>query len=68
VAALVEGNSISSTVRMSGVSKNTIMKLLASLGVACADYQDRTLRNLRCRRVRSTFSATGNNYKGGDSK
>lgn len=51
VAALVEGNSISSTVRMTGVSKGTIMKLLASLGVACADYQDRTLRNLSCKRV-----------------
>ena len=51
IAALVEGNSINSTVRMTGVSKVTILKLLASLGPACADYQDRTLRNLTCKRV-----------------
>src|SRR5712692_6143220 len=51
VAALVEGNSIRSTVRMTGVAKNTIVKLLAELGAACADYQDRTLRSLPCRRI-----------------
>jgi IS1 family transposase len=51
VAALVEGNSINSTVRMTGVSKVTILKLLAALGPACADYQDRNLRNLTCKRV-----------------
>ena len=32
VAALVEGNSIRATVRMTGVSKNTIAKLLVELG------------------------------------
>jgi hypothetical protein len=51
VAALVEGNSISSTVRMTGVSKVTILKLLAALGPTCADYQDRVFRNLKCRRI-----------------
>jgi IS1 family transposase len=51
IAALVEGNSINSTVRMTGVHKTTILKLLAALGVACADYQDRTLRNLKCKRI-----------------
>src|ERR1039458_8873703 len=51
VAALVEGNSINSTVRMTGVSKVTILKLLSALGPACADYQDRTLRNLACKRI-----------------
>jgi len=51
VAALVEGNSINSTVRMTGVSKPTILKLLADLGNACAEYQDRTLRNLTCKRI-----------------
>jgi transposase len=35
VAALVEGCSIRSTVRMTGVSKNTIAKLLIELGAAC---------------------------------
>ena len=35
IAALVEGNSIRATVRMTGVAKNTIVKLLADLGEAC---------------------------------
>lgn len=49
VSALVEGNSISSTVRMTGVAKTTILRLLADLGGVCAAYQDRTLRDLPCR-------------------
>ena len=51
VAALVEGNSIRATARMTDVSKPTILKLLADLGPVCARYQDEHLRNLRCRRV-----------------
>jgi len=51
VAALVEGNSIRATCRMTGVAKNTVVKLLADLGQACAAYQDRTLRNLPCKRI-----------------
>ncbi len=51
IAALVEGTSINATVRMTGVAKHTILKLLADLGAACIDYQDRTLRNLTCKRI-----------------
>lgn len=51
IAALVEGNSIRSTVRMTGVAKNTIQKLLIELGAACSAYQDRVLRDLPCKRV-----------------
>ena len=51
VAALVDGCSIRATVRMTGVSKNTISKLLVELGSACTKYQDGTLRNLRCKRL-----------------
>ena len=51
VAALVEGNGINATARMTGVSKPTILKLLADLGTACAAYQDRVLRNLASRRI-----------------
>ena len=39
VSALVEGNSIRATVRMTGVAKNTVVKLLAEIGEACAAYQ-----------------------------
>jgi IS1 family transposase len=53
VAALVEGNSIRATVRMTGVAKNTIQKLLLELGAACSDYMDRTFRNLPCKRVQA---------------
>jgi len=50
-AALVEGNSINATSRMVGVSNNTVLKLLADLGDACAIYQDKAFRNLNCKRV-----------------
>jgi IS1 family transposase len=51
VACLVEGNSIRATVRMTGVAKNTVVKLLADLGAACAEYQDATLTDLTCERI-----------------
>lgn len=51
VSALVEGCSIRSTSRMTGCSKNTIAKLLLELGDACADYMDKALVNLQCKRV-----------------
>jgi hypothetical protein len=51
IAALVEGNSIRATVRMTGVAKDTVIKLLARVGVACAEYQRNTLRNLPCKRI-----------------
>jgi len=51
VGALVEGMSINATCRMTGVSKPTILKLLADLGKACNDYQDAHLINLTSRRV-----------------
>jgi IS1 family transposase len=51
VAALVEGNSIRSTMRMTGVAKATVMKLLVDLGCACLDFQRATLVNLPCKRL-----------------
>ncbi len=36
---------------MTGASKNTIVKLLADAGEAFSDYQDRTFRNLTCKRL-----------------
>ncbi|MGZ4688169.1 MAG: IS1 family transposase [Acidimicrobiia bacterium] len=53
VSALVEGNSIRSVVRMTGVAKNTITKLLVELGEACEDYQVRTIRGLLTERVQA---------------
>lgn len=51
IAALVEGNSIRATVRMTGVARGTVLKLLADLGKACQNYLDQTLRNLPCSRI-----------------
>jgi len=51
VASLVEGNSIRATVRMTGIAKNTIAKLLADLGAACSKYQHEKLRGLMAKRV-----------------
>jgi IS1 family transposase len=51
VAALVEGNSIRATVRMTGVAKNTIAKLLIELGAVCSEYLNKALVNLPCKRV-----------------
>jgi IS1 family transposase len=53
IAALVEGNSIRATVRITGVAKNTIVKLLAEIGKACQTYHDMHVRNLPCKRVQS---------------
>jgi IS1 family transposase len=51
IGALVEGNSIRSTVRMTGAAKNTVTKLLVDLGAACSDYQDAVLVDLPCTNV-----------------
>ena len=36
---------------MTGVAKNTVVKLLTEIGTACEQYQDRVLRDLTCKRV-----------------
>ena len=36
---------------MTGVAKNTVTKLLVELGLAVAEYQDQTFRNLACKRI-----------------
>jgi len=48
---MVEGVSIRAISRMTGASKNTVVKLLEDAGKAFSDYQDRTLRGLTCKRV-----------------
>ena len=48
---MVEGMSIRAIARLTGVSKNTIVKFLRDAGEACARYQDETLRGLTCKRI-----------------
>ena len=51
IRCLVDGASIRATVRITGVAKNTVTKLLVQTGAICSEYQDRVLRNLHCRRI-----------------
>lgn len=51
LAMLTEGNSMRATARMAGCSFNTVSKLLLDVGAACTEFQDRTLRDLRCTQV-----------------
>ncbi len=53
ISALVEGASINGVSRMTGVTKQTILRLIADLGAACGKYQDEKLRNLSCKRVQA---------------
>jgi hypothetical protein len=50
ISALVECNSINAIVRMTGVAKHTVLKLIEDMGRACAAYH-RTVRNLKVRRL-----------------
>jgi IS1 family transposase len=53
IRCLVEGNSINSTVRMTGVAKNTVLKLLVEIGSACSAFLDEKMRNVQCRRLQA---------------
>jgi len=48
---LIEGMSLRATSRLADVSINTVTKLLGDLGKVCSEYQDKTLRELPCKRV-----------------
>ena len=48
---LVEGMSLRAASRLADCSINTVTKLLVEVGQACAEYGDRNLRNLPCKRV-----------------
>jgi IS1 family transposase len=51
VSALVEGNSLRGTARMTGIARMTIEKLLRELGAACASYHDTHVTNLNVARL-----------------
>lgn len=53
VSALVEGCSIRATCRMTGVAKNTVVKLLVELGAACEAFHDRHVRGVRAKRIQA---------------
>ena len=53
VSALVEGNSLRATARITGVARMTVEKLLRDLGAACQDFHHANVRNLKTRRVQA---------------
>lgn len=48
---LCEATSLRATARIADCSITTVVKLLVDAGTACQQYQDKTLRNLPCKRV-----------------
>lgn len=48
---LCEGQSIRATTRLTGVSKNTVTKLLIDAGKACTAYHDANVRNVKAKRI-----------------
>jgi IS1 family transposase len=51
VNALVEGNSIRATVRMTGVCKDAVLKLICDFGKVCAEHHDRAVRGVASKHV-----------------
>jgi IS1 family transposase len=51
IGALTEGSSIRSIERMTGVHRDTIMRLGVKVGQRCTAMMDRTMRNLSCTRL-----------------
>ena len=48
---LCEGNSIRAVTRLTGASKNTVIKLLIDVGKACAAYHDANVRDVKAKRI-----------------
>ena len=64
---LCEGSSIRAITRLTGASKNTVIKLMIDAGKACAAYHDEHMRGLMTRRVQvdeiwSFTHAAGRNF------
>jgi IS1 family transposase len=51
ISSLVEGCSIRSTERMTGVNRETVGTLLVRVGEGCAQLLDDSMRNLPCKRL-----------------
>ena len=51
ISALVEGSSIRSTERMTGVHRDTILRLMQRVGGGCDTLMDQEMRDLGCQRI-----------------
>lgn len=53
IAAMVEGSSIRSTERMTGVHRDTIMRLVVRVGENCERLLDERMRKLSCKQIQA---------------
>jgi hypothetical protein len=51
VRALIEGNSLRATARLTGVARNTVADLLRDVGAHCKNHHDRFVTGLAPKRV-----------------
>jgi IS1 family transposase len=51
IRALVEGNSLRATARLTGIARNTVSSLLRDLGSHCKNHHDRFVRDVSAKRV-----------------
>jgi IS1 family transposase len=51
IGLLAEGNSLRAASRLADVSINTVTKLRLDVGAACEEYQDKTIRGLKSKRI-----------------
>ena len=51
VRALVEGNSLRATSRITGIAYNTVLKLLVDVGEACEKFHNETVKDIPSRKV-----------------
>ena|ERR1051326_2768408 len=51
ISMLAEGSSVRSTERVTGIHRDTIIRLMLRVGETCAAFSDKTLRDLNCNRI-----------------
>lgn len=51
IGALAEGNSIRSIERMTGIHRDTVMRLGIKIGEGCDAILDKTMRGLKCKKI-----------------
>ena len=53
ISALVEGNSVRATARMTDTAFNTVLRFVVDIGTVCQRYLDEHMRNLTSRRLQA---------------
>ena len=51
INCLVEGNSIRSTERLTGIHRDTVMRLMVEVGEGCARIMDEKMREVQSKRI-----------------